>query len=242
MSNLGEELANRGSKLCMQICTNNLSDDVWHKRIVRLSRKHLLDNAIGLGNIRWLSPLATDSFREYELREIALKYPREIALDDMDWSFWSKSRHPQWDAIGITEDNSLVLVEAKANPDEIITACISKNKDGKDKISSTIRTVLGDNEKWITKYYQIANRLTFLQKVQEHFSEKRKVFCVFLYFANDVTLDGTTRKKLSKEEWAKQLESVHKEIEIPQRLIGNVKEIILDIWKDSGIKKETQGV
>ena len=68
------------------------------------------------------------------------------------------------------------------------------------------------------------------------------MFCVFLYFANDVTLDGTTRKKLSKEEWAKQLESVHKEIEIPQRLIGNVKEIILDIWKDSGIKKETQGV
>jgi len=56
MSNLAEELANRGSKLCMQICVNNTEDDFAKdkKTISRKSRKHLLDDLIGLGEIKWL--------------------------------------------------------------------------------------------------------------------------------------------------------------------------------------------
>jgi hypothetical protein len=53
MSNLAEELANRGSKLCMQISVNNLNDDYSKdkKTIARKNRKHLLDDLIGLGEI-----------------------------------------------------------------------------------------------------------------------------------------------------------------------------------------------
>lgn len=66
MGNLADELANRGSKLCMQICVNNVEDD-YNKnkqKIVRKSRKHLMDDLIGHGDNKWLSPLASDSFKD----------------------------------------------------------------------------------------------------------------------------------------------------------------------------------
>ena len=121
MGNLADELANRGSKLCMQICVNNVEDD-YNKnkqKIVRKSRKHLMDDLIGHGDIKWLSPLASDSFKEYQLEDIANKFPNETQLEEMDWSFWKASRKPQWDAVGIAEDNTLIIVEAKAHTSEI---------------------------------------------------------------------------------------------------------------------------
>lgn len=107
MSNLSDELANRGSKLCMQICVNNIEDDYnREKQLVRKSRKHLLDDLIGLGNIQWLSPLTSDSYREYHLESLMKKYPNEINMNGMDWSFWKSNQKPQWDAIGVAPDST----------------------------------------------------------------------------------------------------------------------------------------
>ena len=154
----------------------------------------------------------------------------------MDWSFWPNTRHPQWDAIGIAPDNSLVLVEAKANIEEVKSKIRATDSSSKEIIKSTIFNELDNNDKWLTMYYQIANRLVFLKKIKEHYGSTRNVYCVFLYFADDFTLDGTSRKKASKVEWEEKISSIHKEVSIPDSIRNNIKEIIVDIWKESGVE------
>lgn len=71
----------------------------------------------GLG-IRWVSPTPPD-YAEYSdddfLRAVGLD-PDEIRLN----TFWPR-RGPHWDALGIGDDKSIFLVEAKAHIGEMIS-------------------------------------------------------------------------------------------------------------------------
>lgn len=232
MGNLANEMANRGSKLCMQICVNNIEDDFDKKtgKIVRKSRKHLLDDLIGHGNITWLSPLASDRFKEYYLETIAKAFPIETGLGNMDWSFWKSTRKPQWDAVGIGEDDSLIIVEAKAHTSEIEGSGSDAKGDSYLQKKEQIETIMGEDPVWMGKYYQTANRVLYLSKIKEYYGTNRNVVLVFLNFINDVTLIPE-----SKEIWDEYLQRMKQEHPLPDSMKDSIKYIFMDIWKDKGV-------
>ena len=77
MSNTKDEFAWHGSKLCLQLCVNNSR------------KKEILDSLIGLGEIKWYSPLATENFKEYHLVDFAQNHP-EIFSSNVNWQRLSK--------------------------------------------------------------------------------------------------------------------------------------------------------
>lgn len=230
MGNLAEEIASRGSKLCMQICVNNTEDDIIGKKVVRKSRKHLLDNLLGYEDINWLSPRTLDNYKEYQLEDIAEKFPSETGLSDMDWSFWNSKRKPQWDAIGVAEDGTLIIVEAKAHISEIESSGSQARGDSLNQIKQEIEKVLGSDPVWLGKYYQTANRILYLSKLKQYYGKKRKVILVFLNFINDVTY-----KPEPEELWRSYLSDMKEKHPLPSSLSSSIKYVFMDLWKDSGI-------
>ena len=232
MGNLANEMANRGSKLCTQICVNNIEDDFDNKtgKIVRKSRKHLLDDLLGHGNINWLSPLASDSFKEYYLETIAKKFPKETGLENMDWSFWKATRKPQWDAVGIGEDDTLIIVEAKAHTSEIEGRGSNAKGDSYLQKKEQIENIMGKDPIWMKEYYQTANRILYLSKLKEYYGSNRNVVLVFLNFINDVSYIPE-----SKEVWNEYLKKMKQNHPIPDSMIDSIKYIFMDIWKDKGV-------
>lgn len=231
MGNLANEMANRGSKLCMQICVNNIEDDVdRNNRVVRLSRKHLLDKKIGHGEINWISPLAEELFVEYELAKLPLEKVAALGLQGVSWNFWpNRGKTPQWDAIGISEDGTLVLVEAKAHISEIErTHCTAVSPESIEIIRKRIRDVMGDDEIWFKGYYQTANRLVHLNHLCK---SGKKVLFVYLIFVNDVSMP----KSESQTEWEAYLDAFEKKHPKPDHLKPYMKTVFVDLWKETGL-------
>lgn len=106
--------------------------------------------------------------------------------------FWPQTGNvPNWDAIGILELESkteYLLVEAKAHVSEIRSHCSASEQGGLPKIretfSETIRAYdyISDPNKWLSPFYQYANRLA-----QLHFLLGHKVLArlIFIYFVGD---------------------------------------------------------
>jgi hypothetical protein len=218
---LKDELANHGSKLCTQIAINNTMDEINHQtnQISRKSRKHLLDDKIGLENIQWLSPLTSENFKEYQLKEIAKKSP-QTNLSEVDWSFWPK-RQLQWDAIGIASDGTLILVEAKAHISEFKSKCGSKNSYNRNLIETKIKSVLGYDKAWIDEYYQTANRMVFLNELINY---GFKVILIYLFFVNDVSYIPE-----DKNVWDTKLREMYEKHPLPEKLMPFYKYVFMDI-------------
>lgn len=221
MPTLKDELANHGSKLCTQIAINNTMDEINHQtnQISRKSRKHLLDDKIGLENIQWLSPLTSENFKEYQLKEIAKKSP-QTNLSEVDWSFWPK-RQLQWDAIGIASDGTLILVEAKAHISEFKSKCGSKNSYNRNLIETKIKSVLGYDKAWIDEYYQTANRMVFLNELINY---GFKVILIYLFFVNDVSYIPE-----DKNVWDTKLREMYEKHPLPEKLMPFYKYVFMDI-------------
>jgi len=161
-----------------------------------------LENAIGEGNITWLSPLADDKYKEYQLNNKCMS--NKLALDKNTFSsWWPFLRQPQWDAIGKTDKRKIILVEAKAHLKETVSPCtaIPENKkiiqeslkQTHDKLSAV---KLFDEKIWMNKYYQIANRLLFWINLQS----KLETNLIFLNFINIPCVDER-RPPATAEEW-----------------------------------------
>jgi hypothetical protein len=229
MSNLKDELANRGSKLCTQIAVNNTVDEINNKtrNISRKSRKHLLDDKIGLGEIQWLSPLTSDNYKEYQLNEIANKIPHH-KLREVDWSFWPKNQ-PKWDAIGISPDDTLIMVEAKAHVNEFVSdKCRATKPHSRDIIEENIKDILGHNPVWMNKYYQTANRMVFVNKLH---NLGIKVLLVYLCFVNDVSHIPEDKETV----WDVKVNAMYKNHPIPDNLASLYKYVFVDLWRERGV-------
>jgi hypothetical protein len=180
--------AKKGSQHWLQILVNSTPD--------------LLDEKIGLGKIRWTSPLSSDDYAEYS----DATFLQQLKLNDLHEklsNFWP-NRGPQWDGLGIANDNEAVLVEAKANIPEIFSTCGAKAESSVQKINTSIRATqehlgIPKNETWLTGFYQYANRLAHLYFL--HHLHGIKTHLVFLYVVNDPTHIST-----SQAEWSGALE------------------------------------
>lgn len=204
MGNTSLGRAKKGSKFWMQEVVN------------QKELKERLDIQIG-ECVNWLTPLENENYREYELKQLPLFKDLDLPLQEKQklFSFWP-NRQPQWDAIGISENGkTLYLVEAKAHAQELKSKMSASSESSTSLIRSTMQSVFDEKYFhtggvyffWETKYYQMANRLTFLDKTNEIICllQKRKstsieqVKLIFLNFTDDPTYKPTTKERMEKE-------------------------------------------
>ncbi len=220
MSNTSKGKGKKGSKFWMGTCVENPE------------LKETLDRCVG-DNLTWISPLATEEYVEYELRQchellgLGKEEYKEL------FSFWpTRGKSPQWDGIATGREKTLYLFEAKAHLDEICAGKPSAKGNGWDRIVESMTRIhdmyypSGDFDLWTDRYYQIGNRLTFLHEMQEMKLNKfDSIKLVFLNFVNDRTNNRST----SLEEWKDYMDSVFLRVMGHKDLPSCVLDIFLDV-------------
>lgn len=191
MSNTSKGKGTKGSKF-------------WMQEVVNTDLQKELNAAIG-EELIWLSPLkgVNSDYLEYELRQQYICNAIGITEEQRKriFSFWP-NRQPQWDGIALSEDKkTLYLVEAKAHLKELRSK-ISAGKESRTLIEKSMEEVFstyyadGNFLYWKDVYYQLGNRLTFLNKLNEISPETGiKVKLVLLNFVGDYTYKSTTKKQ-----------------------------------------------
>ena len=180
--------------------------------------------------ITWVSPLKEDEFAEYRderfLNILDIK-PQYYSLSD----FWPQSG-PQWDALG-KSNNTVFLVEAKANIPEIVSKPTGAGYKSKTKILysfSKIKHFLNVNNPvdWSGTFYQYANRIAHLYFLKE--LNKIDTYLVNIYFVNDKSVKGPS----SISEWKGAIEVIKEYLGIPKRnkLAKNMIDIFIDLKSD----------
>jgi len=220
----------KGSQLCMLRLIND----------TKATQK--VAEEIGVDGIEWKSPnVAGGKIKENCLDKNMQKelWPQRKGKS-IDFSWWpSSGKKPQWDAIGISNDGTVILIEAKAHPKEMISACSAKEKS-RLKIYKTMNDVQrmhfkgckNFDEIWMNKYYQLANRLTFFVKLTEE--ENLNIKLVFLSFFND-----NTHIQKNKSEFCSENKKVfEKVIGAKEFLDENICSIYFDAGDLSELPKE----
>jgi hypothetical protein len=156
-------------------------------------------NAIGKDQtIDWRSPIHIDGYAEYRdgsfLERVGLG-----SLQSQLATFWP-SRGPQWDALGVTSGETVLLVEAKAHIAELCSPGSSASEASlnliKLRLQETAEALGAKRERadWHIVFYQLANRLAHLRWLRDQGVDARLVLVNFL---NDKEMAGPT----SEAEW-----------------------------------------
>ena len=205
MSNTSNERARKGSRFWMQQIAN---DKLLTAR---------LETLLGERNLQWLSPLEAESFKEYQLKDPkifsdVLGLSREEFRDK--FSFWPTNQ-PHWDAIAASADGKILyLFEAKAHVKETFSRISATNPESVKKISAALRATFdelstaGDFAAWTEKFYQLGNRLAFLQFMNRMTLPKiERVELVLLNVTDDRTFISTPQ-----ELWARHVDEMFLEM------------------------------
>ena len=169
----------------------------WIQRLVN-ERPELINQQIAQvinlrkdDNINWLSPLSTDKYAEY--RDALFIQRLGITLDGRSRaSFWP-NRGPQWDALGKTDSGKVLLIEAKAHLEEIVSPGTQALEISKRKIISSLEETkvflkVAPSIDWSVTFYQYANRLAHLYLLR--ILNGIDGYLVFVYFLNDEEMKG----------------------------------------------------
>jgi hypothetical protein len=158
----------------------------------------------------WKSPLPAEDF--YEYRDdflIPLRLEQHQAAVRRFWP----ANGPQWDGLallGLGERQGVLLVEAKAHPEESFSRCAAANPDSIAMIASALNRVRlaaeAEAENWTDGAYQLANRLAFLHFLNEELGVP--AWLALLYFVND-----TSNRPTSLGEW-------RRAVQAPFQLLG----------------------
>jgi len=139
-------------------------------------------------DLRWVSPLKADSYREYWdsafLKALGLhRYSEQLK------QFWP-SGGPHWDALAVESRTSgVVFVEAKSHVAEIFgNGCTAEGDSSIKKIDRAILSTkkwlqVSDHGNWKGPLYQSANRLAHLYFFREILHIQ--AWLVNLYFTDD---------------------------------------------------------
>ncbi len=125
--------------------------------------------------IDWRSALKSDDYAEYRDEDFLeklgilnkIKYPLS--------KFWPE-KGPQWDALGVSGDD-IILVEAKANiPEMVSTGTGAKNPQSIKKIRNSLDEVkkylsVSDSIDWTGTFYQYVNRIAHLYYLKREKSD-----------------------------------------------------------------------
>jgi hypothetical protein len=166
--------------------------------------------------LRWVSPLAGDSFREYRdsaaLQCLGVASRLRTPLGD----FWP-ARGAVWDALGVAGEARPVLVEAKAHIAEAASSPTRASAKSRGLIERSLlaaRRYFAPRSKvdWTCTFFQYANRLAYQYYLREHNGIDSSL--VFLYFTNAVDMDGPA----TEEEWHGATRLIHVLMGLPADL------------------------
>jgi hypothetical protein len=123
-----------------------------------------------------------------------------------------------WDAIGRMEcknSGEWLLVEAKANTEELFSDCRAEDQQSRDLIQGTLdktKLALGvvEASDWTKRYYQFCNRLAALHIMNRSGSAARMLF---VYFCGDVNRSKTC--PASPADWEPALADLEKHVGLP---------------------------
>ena len=190
-----QERATRGSRKWLQDLVNDCPE--------------LLDAAIRgetdeiSSQIRWVSPLADDGFKEYKDAEFLDKLG--VSLDCVSLNkFWPRSG-PRWDALGKTDSGQVILLEAKAHVEEMASTPTGASPKSLKLISDSLEKVKEHVKSrsaadWSTAFYQYNNRLAHLYLLRT--LNGIDAFLVNLHFLNaDEMASERTVVPKTVDEW-----------------------------------------
>jgi hypothetical protein len=168
--------------------------------------------------IHWLSPLGHDQHAEYR-DEHFLECIGCESLTEKLKDFWP-SRGPQWDALARTNQDRILLVEAKAHGDEMRSSCHAYAERSLGKIGRAIdktKAQLGvqPDRDWLNGYYQYANRLAHLTFLRESGVD---AWLIFLYFVGDEDMEGPA----DEAGWKSYLDEAYAHLGLPSKVPGVV--------------------
>ena len=206
MGNTSNAKAEKGSRFWMQEIAN---ETFRTKKFAEILGENLI----------FLSPLKSESYKEYQLKEPKI-FSDVFGLSKEDFrnkfSFWANNQ-PHWDAIATsTDEKILYLFEAKAHLKELRSKISASDVKSIEKIINSMLDVfkeISDGEtanysSWTEKYYQLGTRLTFLYKMnQMQFPKIRRVILILLNIIDDKTYISTSR-----EDWQKHYKEVFLEM------------------------------
>ncbi|MBM3758392.1 MAG: hypothetical protein FJW38_31020 [Acidobacteria bacterium] len=216
----------------------------WHRQRFTAT----VAQAIGVESIHWMDfPLDGSNtypngmpIRECEWTRV--NFASEDLQKKYD-SFWPKlGKQQNWDAVGEAVNGGtreIILVEAKGHPAEVdFNGTDASENGGRPLIRQSFQETLKmcgldemeakqSAENWLTRCYQMANRLATL-----HFFLKNNVPArlIFLYFCGDQHPSGTYCPS-SFSEWDTTLKSAHDSLGLKgtSDLESRVHTILLDI-------------
>lgn len=178
--------ATAGSRLQLQDYVNDHSSTISRAIIDRI---RLGSSA----SIQWVSPLASDNYREYRDSDFLSLVGLKGASASLR-AFWPNNG-PCWDALGIIQDptgeldNVPVLVEAKSYRSEVYgNGCKAENPRSVNLIGKALdeaKRFFGADltSDWMGCLYQSGNRLAHLYFFLQHLH--RSAWLVNVYFADD---------------------------------------------------------
>lgn len=178
-------------------------------------------------SIGWQSPLDCDGYAEY--------YDEDF-LDRLGVSnlrvplreFWPKSG-PRWDGLARTASNKLIVVEAKAYPEEAVDFGTRARGKSRELIMTSLedaKIAFGASAAadWMAPFYQYANRLAHLHFLVQ--KNQLDAYLVFLLFANAPDVPTSC----SPEQWRGATRIVRKCLGIPSRhrYSNRVESVVID--------------
>jgi hypothetical protein len=162
---------------------------------------------------------------------------------------WPQSGNaPNWDAIGrlrFGSDAAWLLVEAKANVEELRTSCQASPNGGRPMIEAFLartRQRLGAaaDRDWLSGYYQLCNRLAALDLLNEHGSPAH---LLNIYFVGD---RGDSRRSCPSNAaaWAPALEAMKEHVGLPSkhRLTARIHTLFLPVCEETGPRVGTKEI
>lgn len=166
-------------------------------------------------------------------KQLKIDYAKTINEWHKKWP--TKGQPITLDAVGIVGEK-LILVEAKANTNEIKSSSGSK-RDGRKIIRDSLEYLKNklkikvDND-WLEKYYQMANRIFLLDFL---LSRKIDTYLVYIYFCNDYRRSSTSTYPTNSKEWQKHIEEQDKYLGIKDKNDGALNrrfKIFIDVKGD----------
>jgi hypothetical protein len=197
----------------------------WIQELVNNYPK-ILEDAIGIGRIDWLSPRDADDYAEYR-DQAFLDHLKINSLKRPLSSFWP-TRGPQWDALGRAETGEAVLVECKAHIGEIFSppsrACASSARIIRRSLEET-KVALGalPGMDWTLRFYQYANRIAHAHFLQNLNNIPTKL--VFLYIIGDIDMQGPS----TRAEWEAAIAVLHEALGMRGRIPRYVRDAFVDV-------------
>jgi hypothetical protein len=208
--------ARAGSRLQLQEYVN--------VHTARLSQEISANTCSGSNaTVRWVSPLASDNYREYRDAEFMNRLGLGSATDALRL-FWPRGG-PCWDALGLIDafhshsEPMPLLVEAKSHLSELYgSGCKAEQPHSIEKIQSALSETktywnVNENADWMGSLYQYANRLANLYFFLRLLN--RPAWLINVYFTNDpigATNIGQWKSEIAKVKGALGLSSENPKI------------------------------